>query len=98
MKQYLILWFLFCIIGAGLEWAYGVFWSMVGSTPWIYPTSPLHYTSLEMLPLWGFGGLICISIYKSIVERKVKLLTNAVIPLVLAALWILFYATIWARG
>jgi len=82
----------FCIIGAGLEWAYGMFWSLVGTTPWIYPRSPFQYTSLEGLPLWGLGALLCASAYRAIMEGKVKYLLGTVLPLALAALWILVYA------
>ncbi len=96
LKNYIFLYLLFCLIGAGLEWAYGTFWSVVGVAPWIYPDSPLHYTSLEVLPLWGFGGLVCISIYKSIVDRVAKRLVGMIIPLVLAALWILLYSSLWS--
>ena len=87
----LILYFTLCIIGGGLEWCYGAFWNVVGTTPWIYPNSPLHYTSLEGLPLWGFGGLITVSVYLAVLQRKAKFLLAAIPPLVLAALWILIY-------
>lgn len=91
LKDYIPLYLIFCLIGAGLEWGYGAFWDVVGVTPWLYPDSPLHYTSLEGLPLWGFGGLICVSIYKAVTQRKTKPLIGMVISLVLAALWILIY-------
>ena len=92
VKYYPTLYLSFCLVGAGLEWAYGTFWSLVGSTPWIYPNSPLHYTSFEGIPLWGLGGLVCVSVYRAITERKAKRLLGVVIPLILAALWILIYA------
>ena len=94
-KDHIILYFIFCIIGAGLEWFYGTFWDVVGVTPWIYPNSWLHYTSLEGLPLWGFGGLICVSIYTAVRQRSVRLLSGAAISLVLAALWILLYSSVF---
>jgi len=93
-KDYIFLYILFCLIGAGLEWCYGAFWDMVGVTPWTYPNSLLHYTSLEGLPLWGFGGLVIVSIFKSVIQRKAKLLLGTVAPLLLAALWILIYANL----
>ena len=94
-KDHVILFFIFCLIGAGLEWFYGAFWDVVGVTPWTYPNSWLHYTSLEGLPLWGFGGLICVSIYTAFTRRSVRLLFGAAISLVLAALWILLYGSVF---
>ncbi len=91
-KYYLLLYILFCLIGAGLEWSYGTFWSTVGVTPWIYPNSPVHFTSLEGLPLWGFGGLICILLNQAILQRKAKFLLGVIPLLVLPVLWILIYA------
>lgn len=81
-----------CFTGAALEWCYGTFWNLVGATPWIYPNSFLHYTSLEGIPLWGFGGFVAIAVYKAIRDRKTRELLGAVVPLVLAALWVLIYA------
>lgn len=91
-KNWTALYLMFCVIGAGLEWCYGVLWDMVGTTPWIYPDSPLHYTSFEGIPLWGFGGLICVSVYQAFSKRKVRPLTGLVISLVLAAAWIALIA------
>jgi hypothetical protein len=90
-----VLYLIFCLIGAGIEWGYGAFWDIVGVTPWVYPYSWLHYTSLEELPLWGFGGLICVSIYIAVTRKNIKLLFGMVISLVLAALWILFYSNVF---
>ena len=90
-----ILYLIFCLIGAGLEWGYGAFWDVVGNTPWTYPNSWLHYTSLEGLPLWGLGGFLCISVYRAVTRRNIKLLFGMVIPLVLAALWILLYSNLF---
>lgn len=81
----------FCLIGAGLEWCYGAFWDVVGVCPWIYPDSPLHYACLEGIPLWGLGGFVAISVYRTVKDRSVRKLLGAVVPLVLAILWILFY-------
>lgn len=92
MRKYLFLYVSFCLIGAGLEWCYGTFWSLVGTTPWVYPNSPLHYTSFEGVLLWGLGGLVCVSVYRAFTDRRPKRLLGAVIPLVLAALWISIYA------
>lgn len=97
MKKFLNIIFLyvvFCLVGAGLEWGYGAFWNLVGSTPWIYPHSPIHYTSLGGLPLWGFGGFIIVAIYKSVTQRRVKPLVGVVAPLLLAMLWIVIYTNL----
>lgn len=90
-KYHLSLYILFCLIGAGLEWCYGTFWSLVGTTPWIYSNSPLHYTSLEGLPLWGFGGLLIVSVYEFVMKRRAKLLLGVVAPLLLGVLWVLIH-------
>ncbi len=91
IKNYVFLYLIFCLVGAGLEWGYGIFWSVVGATPWLYPNSPLSYTSLEVLPQWGFGGLVCVSIYRALLWKKPRFLLGVIPPLVLAALWILIY-------
>ncbi len=91
---YLLLYLVFCIIGAGFEWCYGALWDMVGTAPWIYPDSPLRYASLEGLPLWGFGGLVCVSVYRAITDRRSKLLLGAIPPIMLTILWIVFYSKV----
>jgi hypothetical protein len=80
----------FCLVGAGLEWCYGAFWDVVGTAPWMYPNSPWRYTCLEGVPLWGFGGFVAIAVYRAVRDRSARRLLGAVVPLVLAALWILF--------
>lgn len=96
MKQYLALFPIFCLVGFGLEWCYGAFWNVVGTTPWIYPNSVLHYTSFEGIPLWGIGGLICILIYRAIHQQNTRPLLGIVPLLALDALWILFYSLVIA--
>ena len=91
---WLVLYLVFCIIGAGLEWCYGAFWDTVGTAPWIYTDSPLHYTSLEGLPLWGFGGLVCVSVYRATTNRRAKLLLGTIVSVILAMLWIVFYSNV----
>lgn len=80
-------------MGAFLEWGYGIFWDIVGVTPWVYPNSRFTYTSLAVIPEWGFGGLICISIYKAVINKKARPLLGAIVPLILAILWIVFYSS-----
>jgi len=59
-----------------------------GTTPWIYPDSPFQYTSLEGLPLWGFGGLIIVMLYQSITEKTVEYIDGIMLCLLLAVLWV----------
>ncbi len=101
MKQFIIsvktklaFYITFCFVGAGLEWAYGTFWDICGTTPWIYPGSLFRYTTLEIIPLWGFGGLVFISIYEALKQRAAKLLIGMMLPLALALLWIVLYTQI----
>ena len=90
-RKYVALYLIFCVVGAGLEWCYGRLWGITGTTPWRYADSPLHYTSLEGVPLWGFGGLICVSIYQSFSQGKAKPLLGLIPLLILAAAWIVVY-------
>lgn len=94
LMDYVFLYLAFCLTGAGLEWGYGILWNVVGTTPYIYPSSPLRFTSLEMLPHWGFGGFVAISVYTAIRDRSARKLLGAVVPLVLATLWILLYSQV----
>jgi hypothetical protein len=91
LRKYVTLYLVFCVVGFGLEWCYGKFWSTVGTTPWLYADSSLDYTSLEGAPLWGFGGLICVTIYQSFSAGKVKRLLGLIPLLILSAAWILIY-------
>jgi hypothetical protein len=90
-RDILILYIILCFVGTILEWAYGALWSLTGTTPWIYPDSVLRYTSLEGLPLWGLGGLICITIYRAYSHRNWKISAGIIPLLVLACLWVIFY-------
>jgi hypothetical protein len=91
VKDTLVLYVILCLVGTALEWAYGTLWSLCGQTPWIYPDSALRYTSFEGLPLWGMGGLICVTIYRAYNGRSWKLLIWAIPPMALAALWVIFH-------
>jgi len=95
LRDYLFLFLLFCLIGTGLEWVYGTFWNVMGVTLWIYPGSPLAYTSLAVIPQWGFGGLVGISVYRAVMDRSARRLLGAIIPLALAALWVLLYSQVF---
>jgi len=91
-KHCLILFVMFCIIGTTLEWCYGAFWDIVGNTPWKYPNSFLHYTSLEGIPLWGVGGLIAILIYKAVNCRTARPLFLIIPLLAFDVLYIVIYS------
>ena len=94
IKDVLIIYIILCLVGTFLEWAYGTLWSLCGQTPWIYPDSPLRYTSLETLPLWGVAGLICVIVYRACSNRSWKLSAGVIPLLALAAIWILFYGLV----
>lgn len=96
MKIYVIIFLVFAVVGPVLEWCYGKLWSITGSSPWVYPNSILEHTSFEGIPLWGFGGLIGFSIYRAILDRSLKRLLGAIIPLLLAVIWILLYSSLTA--
>ena len=93
-RHYVILYVIFCLIGAGLEWCYGTLWNVVGTTPWLYPDSPLRYTSFEGVPLWGFGGLVCVSVYNTVMRKEAKQLLGVIPSLLLAVLWIFIQGVI----
>ena len=90
-KDILILYVIMCFIGAILEGAYGMLWSLSGQTPWIYPDSIFKYTSLETLPLWGLAGLICATIYRAYSNRSWKVSAGIIPIMAIAAIWIVFY-------
>jgi hypothetical protein len=79
---------LFCGWGLFFEWFFGFFWSVIGSSPWIYPNSSLRYTSWEVAPLWGLGGLAIIQLYKAIRERDKRALVYVGMLQALSVLWI----------
>ncbi len=94
LRTYILLYPIFCLAGAGLEWCFGALWNFTSFTPWVYPDSPLTYTSLEGIPLWGFGGLFCVATYLAITKKDPKQLFAVGISLVLAISWILFYSIV----
>ena len=93
-RHYVILYVIFCLIGAGLEWCYGALWDVVGTAPWLYPDSPLRYTSFGGVPLWGFGGLVCVSVYNTVLRKEAKQLLGVIPSLLLAVLWIIIQGVI----
>jgi hypothetical protein len=93
-KDILVLYVILCLVGAILEWAYGTLWSLCGQAPWIYPNSIFRYTSLEGLPLWGLGGLICVTIYRTYSNRSWKIAMGIIPLLALAAIWVLIHGLV----
>ena len=93
-KRNLGLFFLFCGWGVLFEWFWGFFWNVVGSGPWIYPDSPLRYTSWEVIPLWGLGGLTVIQLDKVIRERDKRTLLYIGLLQILQMLWIVMLSII----
>jgi len=93
-KKNIGLFFLFCGWGLLFEWGFGFFWSVIGSSPWIYPNSSLRYTSWEVAPLWGFGGLAIVELSKAIKERDRRTLIYVGILQTLSILWIAILSTV----
>ena len=87
-KMHVGLFLLFCVWGFFFEWFFGFFWSVVGSCPWIYPNSALRYTSWEIAPLWGLGGLTVLQLSKTIGGRDKGALVYVVVLQALAMFWI----------
>jgi len=85
-----VIFLIFAVLGLLLEWGYGTLWSIIGTCPWIYPNSPIVYSSLEGMPLWGFGGVFGIALYRAIAGRNIRELKWALISTILAILWVLF--------
>lgn len=94
LRFYAVLFLIFAVLGLFLEWGYGTLWSAVGICPWIYPDSPLLYSSLEGMPLWGFGGVFGISLYRALAKKRARELLGALISAALTVLWILFCALV----
>ena len=86
------LYLIFCILGAALEYVFGVYWDTIGQSPWVYGESLTRYTSLKVIPLWGFSGLVSISIYRAFIEKKPRYLFGTVVSLALATAWISAYS------
>ena len=93
-KMHLGLFVLFCVWGFFFEWFFGFFWSVVGSSPWIYLNSPLRYTSWEVAPLWGLGGLIVLQFSKTIRGRDRRALVYVVVLHALAMFWIAVFSIV----
>lgn len=78
MKQHSLLWLILFLVaavyGTFMEWAMGAIWDRVGECPYVYPNSPLTYSSFIMMPVWGVAGLQAIVIYLTIKHRRPKTL------------------------
>jgi hypothetical protein len=87
-KVHTVLFLLFCVWGFFFEWFLGFFWSVVGSSPWIYPNSLLRYTSWKTAPLWGLGGLTTLQLTKAVRRREKQPLAYVAVLLSLSIVWI----------
>ncbi len=81
-------------LGNIFEGFWGFFWNIIGSSPWIYPNSVVRYTSWEVAPLWGFGGLTVIQVYKAIRKRDKRAIMHVGILQILPMLWIAILSTV----
>lgn len=81
---------LFSLWGFLSEYLFGHLWSVIGTSPWIYPNSLLRFTSWKVAPLWGLAGLTIIQLIKAIMERDKK----ALVCIGLLQALIVFYITI----
>lgn len=71
---WLVLFFVAAVYGFFMEWAMGSIWGGIGECPYIYPNSPLTYSSFIMMPVWGLAGLQAIVIYLAIAHKKPRML------------------------
>ncbi|MFC1905658.1 hypothetical protein ACFLXL_02485 [Chloroflexota bacterium] len=71
---WLVLFLAAAVYGTFMEWAIGAIWDIVGECPYVYPASPLTYSSLIMMPVWGLAGLQAAVIYLAITRRQLKML------------------------
>lgn len=94
LKFHAVIFLIFAVLGLLMEWGYGTLWSIAGTCPWIYPNSPLLYSSFEGMPLWGLGGVFGISLYRALAKKKARELLGALVATVLAVLWVLFCALV----
>ena len=97
IKPKVLLWSaLFCVAavyGTFMEWAVGSIWGRIGDCPYIYPNSPITYSSFLMMPLWGFVGLQAAVIYLAIAQKKPKMLLWLLLLVVLTAILVLILAS-----
>jgi len=87
-RLWLGLFALFCAWGFFWEWFFGFVWSVLGDPCWIYPASPLIYTSWKVAPLWGLGGLQGVALYIVVKDRSLRKLVHVVMLTLLALLWV----------
>jgi len=78
----LSLFVLFAALGTLFECLIGAVWSLMGRCPYVYPGSPLVYTSWRVAPLWGLGGLQGVALYEAVRRRRLRMLAYW------AALWV----------
>jgi hypothetical protein len=74
VTPWLVLFLLAAVYGTFMEWAIGSIWDIAGESPYVYPASPITYSSIIMMPFWGLAGLQAIVIYLAITRRKATML------------------------
>ena len=85
------------VLGPTLEWAIGKLSARIGTAPYIYPASPLRYTSFEVVPLWGFAGVIGVALYEAYRVREGKYVRDAILAAALAAGWVIINERLESR-
>jgi len=94
---WVLLFVVFAFYGTFMEWVVGVVWSVFGTCPYVYSGSPLLYTELKMLPLWGVGGLQGVAIYLLLKEWKLSRLLYFGLLIAINFLVIIILASILTR-
>ena len=82
----------FCVWGLFWEGFFGFVWDALGNPCWIYPSSPLVYTSWKVAPLWGFAGLQGVMFYVAVKDRDPKKLIYVVVMTLLVLLWVAVFS------
>ena len=94
----LTLWFVIFIVaavyGTFMEWAMGSIWDIVGECPYVYPDSPITYSSFIMMPVWGLAGLQAVVVYLTIRRRKPAMLLWLLGLVVLTVVLVVILASI----
>ena len=74
LTPWFVLFVVAAVYGTFMEWAIGSIWDIVGECPYVYPASPITYSSIIMMPMWGLVGLQAVVIYLAIKRRKPTML------------------------
>ena len=71
---WLVIFLVAAVYGTFMEWAMGFIWDMAGECPYVYPASPMTYSSFIMMPVWGLAGLQAVVVYLAIAHRRPAML------------------------